>query len=113
MLVGAVIKGTVPWDWYGIQVRGLCCLLVWPVLLLHAHAREGHGGGQIGLDGAVMLLAGARLREAFGRLGHMYMLVEGDALVAGQEVTPGKGGSTLARADKGLLLGIWGMGRCR
>lgn len=74
---------------------------------MHAHAREGHGRGEVSLDRPVLLLLlpGVRLRGATRRLGCVFM--EGDALVAGQQVATGKGSPTLA--DEGLLLGVWRM----
>lgn len=70
--------------------------------MMHAHAREGNGGCQIGLNRPVMMLPGGRLWGLVRGLRRIFM--QGDALVAGQEVSPGKGSSTLA--EEGLLLGV-------
>lgn len=70
--------------------------------MMHAHAREGDCCCQIGLDRPVRLLPGVRLGGLIRGLRCIFM--EGDALVAGQEVSPGKGSSTLA--EEGLLLRV-------
>lgn len=49
-----------------------------------------------------MLLPGVWLWAAVRRFGCIFM--KNNALMAGQQVTPGKGSSTLT--DKGLLLGV-------
>lgn len=70
---------------------------------MHAHAREGDGGGQVSLDRPVVLPPGVRLRGATRGFGCIFM--KGDALMAGQQVAAGKGSPTLA--DEGLLFGVW------
>ena len=72
--------------------------------MMDAHAGQGHSGRQVGLDRPVMLFSGVRLRRAIRRLGCIF--VKGNTLMAGQQVAPCKGSSTLA--DEGLLLGVWG-----
>lgn len=76
--------------------------------MMHAHARQGDSGCQVGLDRPVMLLPRVRLWGPIRGLRCIFM--KGDALVAGQEVSPGKGSSALA--DEWLLLGVLPTGRC-
>lgn len=73
---------------------------------MYAHSREGHGGGHISLDRPVLLLSGVQLllwlQKAIRRPRGIGILMEGNTLVAGQEVTAGE--SSLALADEGLFL---------